>query len=290
MSGALAAVALALVPASLGADRGPRVVVSIEGATLRLERGARKGRVVFPVSVGRLEGGEESTPLGTLYTGPDPGDTNLYIAKRTEPAFHRGLPALRLNLRRPSPPGVKHYPFGLHGPVTPTLIWGRASRGCVRMAAAHIRALYRFAARHPSMPVTVIRGMDRVDGAAVKPDRRPARVASCPEAAVGARRLRRITVGAKARDRICGGVDHWYALELQGGDKVRLELQHGSKLRAELYGIRAISTVARGRSGFSYRVPLARNNRGDRFVRVVAPRSQKRAAPYMLKVILGGAR
>ena len=156
------------------------------------------------------------------------------------------------------------------------------------MSAAGIRAIYRFAAKNPSLPVTIIKGPDRLAGGEVAtPDPvSPARN-GCPEARTGARRLARLSLHEGRHDRVCGGVDHWYAVELSGGDRLEFALEHGGGLRLELYGIRGISTVARGEAGFSYRVPLARNNRGNRYVRVVAPTDATRTVQYKLVVKAG---
>ena len=156
------------------------------------------------------------------------------------------------------------------------------------MSEAGIKAVYRFASRHPSLPVTVIQGVDRVRGKRVAPDAVGRRRKGCPESAIGARRLGRLKVGQVLHERVCGGVDHWYALELQGGDRVSLKLDHRGGLKLELYGIKGISTVATGTHGLNFLVPLARNNRGHRYVRVVAPRDPKLALPYTLKVTMGG--
>jgi len=266
----------------------PRVVVSLSGCTLRLETAAGKRRV-FPVGVGRLTDSGQEGPLGTLRTGPDPRDRDLYLPRRRLPAFHRGLPFLRLDRRRAR---GKVRPFGIHGPVSPTLIWGRVSRGCIRMRPADIRLLYGVAVRHPSMPVTFIRGLDRVGARPVKPDRKRPPIKGCPEAAVGARRLRRLATGGQVHDRVCGGVDHWYAVPMEGGDVTSVKLQHAGGLRVELFGIKAISAIASGERGFVFRLPLAHRNRGDRFVRVMAPagaRNRKRFLPYTLSVTMSGS-
>lgn len=254
----------------------PRVVVSVMGSTLRLQTAPNRA-IVFPVGVGRLTDGGQEGPLGTLFTGPDPGDRDLYIPRRRLPAFHRGLPYLRLDRRRA---GAR--PFGIHGPVSPTLIWGRVSRGCIRMRPTDIRRLYRVAARHPSMPVTFVRGLDRVGGKAVVPAATRPAVKGCPEAAIGVRRLRRLATGAQVHDRRCGGVDHWYSIPLEGGDVTSVKLNHGGGLRVELFGIKAISAIAAGPHGFAHRIPRAPRNRGDRFIRVTG--AAKEAVPYTLSV------
>lgn len=278
--------------ASHSAEAGatPRVVVSLSGCTLRLELGGEAGRKVFPVGVGRLTTRGQEGPSGTLRTGPDPRDTEFYLPRRRLPAFHRGLPFLRLDRRKLQRSGQTIHPFGLHGPVTPTLIWGQVSRGCVRMRPAHIRQLYGVAARHPSMTVTFIRGPDRVGGRVVIPDPHRRAVKGCPEAALGVRRLRRLRAGAQLHDRICGGVDHWYAIPLGGGDTISVKLAHCADLRIELFGIRAISAIARGRNGFEHRIPRAPKNRGDRFLRVTSRAGGGSFRPYSLSVTLVGYR
>ena len=258
------------------AAAGPRVVVSLAGCTLRLELGDGTRRV-FPVGVGRLARAGQQGPVGIFRTGPDPADRDLYLPSRKLPAFHRGLPFIRLDLRRGS-----ERPFGLHGPVSPTLIWGHVSRGCVRMRPAHIRLLYQVAARHPGMTVKFIRGLDQLGHRTVIPDASRPLDPRCPDATVGLRRLRRLALNRQLRGRVCGGVDHWYALALGGGDVISVRLDHGGDLRAELIGVRAISSVARGARGFVHRVPMGPRNRGDRYLRITSPGS--RTVAYTLSV------
>lgn len=268
----------------------PRVVVSVTGSTLRLVTGQGKSRV-FSVGVGRLTDSGQEGPLGTLYTGPDPRDRELYLPSRSLPAFYGGLPYLRLDRRRVRGVGKVVRPFGIHGPVSPTLIWGLVSRGCIRMRPADIRRLYKVAARHPSMPVTFVRGVDRVRGKPVTPSPVRAPVAGCPEASLGARRLRRLATGTHIHDRVCGGVDHWYSIHLEGGDVTSVRLKHSGGLRVELFGIRAISAIASGTRGFVHRIPLAPRNRGDRFVRITTSTNPGRQfRPYTLSVTMSGAK
>ena len=285
------AVAAALTVLGLGAAGGallaarapmPRVTISLEGATLRLQRTPRGRGEVYPVGVGR-ETPLGRGPVGTFYTGPDPRDREFYLPARHEPAFHRGLPFLRIDLPLGGKQGIRERPFGIHGPVTPTLIWGTVSAGCVRMRDQDLRRLYATAVRHPRMPFHFIRELDRVAGRPVEVDRARHAPATCPEAAFGLRRLRRVAIDADVHDRICGGVDHWYALELRGGDRLAVQLRHDGGLAVELYGIRAITTVAAGRFGLEHDVPLAHSNRGDRYLRVVADRGGK-AVPYTLRL------
>ena len=258
-------------------------MISVEGATLRLE--GKRLRRVFPVGVGRVEGGRSGrSPVGVWSTGPNPDAKQFYLETRLEPAFHRGHPFLRLTVRRPDRLGAVTHPFGIHGPVTPSLIWGQVSAGCIRMRGGDARALFRFARRHPGLQVRIVAGPDMAGGKRVAPDPRGPRDPRCAEAELGVRRLRRIPLNGQVHDRVCGGVDHWFAFELKGGDAISVRLLHSGGLRAELYGIRAISTVARGGPGFDFRVPHAPTNRGRRYLRIVAPARVTGPIPYTLEL------
>ena len=264
----------------------------MDGCTLRVETAA--GRRVFPVAVGRLlpDGGERA--IGRFQTGSDPHDRRFYLPARREPAFHRGLPFLRLARRAGAKVAASLVGdaevFGIHGPVTPTLIWGRVSAGCIRMAPRHLRWLYGYAIRHPGLELLVTPDLDQVGGRTVMPssDRPPQ--PGCPEARLGVRRLRRAPFGTPQHDRVCGGVDHWWAMELKGGETLRVQLQHAGALRAELFGLRGISEVARGRLGFQHVVPVAPRNRGDRYLRITRDGVADPAGdaqPYTLELSLG---
>jgi hypothetical protein len=151
-----------------------------------------------------------------------------------------------------------------------------------------LQLLYRVAVRHPGMEVRIIDEPDRVGDQTVQVERDARADPRCSEVAVGIRRLERIVTSTPLHGRICGGVDHWYALELKGGDAVSVRLGHGGDLLVELYGIRAISTVAVGRFGFEHLVPVAHRNRGDRYLRVTTARRgegiSRRFLPYTLEV------
>ena len=256
----------------------PQIIVSLKGATLRIVEEGHPD-LIFPVGVGRDVPDGRSAPA-VMYTGPDPGDRSFYLPARREPAFHLGLPYLRLDRRTGQIAGIPARPFSIHGPVTPTLIWGRVSAGCVRMRPPDLKQVYRLAVRHPGMKVSFIPGPDG-RGELERPP--GAKRLACPEAAIGLRRLRPIAQSRVQHDRICGGVDHWYSVELRGGDTVAVRLQHGGALRAELYGMRAISTVAEGRFGFEHRVPDAQRFRGARYLRISSAASRE-LIPYALSV------
>jgi hypothetical protein len=277
---------VALLASRAGAAPGPQVVVSLESGTLRVETGA--GRRVFPVGVGRLLPDGKEPALGLFYTGPDPRDSRYYLAARHLPAFHRGLPFLRLDRRSGANPELAGESlFGIHGPVTPTLIWGRVSAGCIRMQPHHLRWLYRFAVQHPVLQVRVLPGPDLLDGQAVSPPPERAAPADCPEASAGLRRLRRAALGGYLHDRICGGVDHWYAVELKGGERLRARIQHRGALRVELFGLRGISQVAAGRFGFEHTIPPSYRDRGDRYLRITDTSDGSAAQPYTLELATG---
>lgn len=249
----------------------PSIVISTSSHVLEL-RQADGRRRRFPVGVGRGGAG----PRGRWFTGPDAKDDTFYLPRRLLPAFHRGLPFLRLSPipLRPhrSDPAYRRaaaQPFGLHGPVTPSLLWGAVTAGCVRLRPADLRLVFAYARAHPGMPVRFTRKLlpdPSVGSGAVKAG------GLCSEAHLGVRRVRVASSSLPIHDRICGGVDHWYAVPLQGGDVLSVALDQAGSLRLELYGIRAISTIARGQRGFRFRLPERRANRGARYLRVVAPR------------------
>ncbi len=200
---------------------GPRALVSLADATLRLDAGPGAPPRAFPVTVGVQLDGQETSPVGTVRTGPDPRDPTYYVAARFDPLYHVGLPFLRLDRSAEASggagrgAGARVQPYSIHGPVTPTLIWGRASRGCVRMRPVDLRLLYAFALRHPAMPITFTRGPDpearrllrRAAGPAAA-GAGPRGAPACDEAGLGVRPLRRQPGGRPVHARNCGGVDH----------------------------------------------------------------------------------
>ncbi len=261
--------AVCALPQPGWAAKSAEIIVSLRSHALQLRHPS--GRVeTFPAAVGRLRRGRRLGPRGRWYTGPDASDHTFYLPQRRLPAFHRGLPFLRLSPVRLSPrrsdPAYKRaasQEYGLHGPVTPSLIWGAITAGCVRLRAADLKRVFAFAKRYP--------------GIAVRYTRAPVTVSlgrgGCPEAQRGVARMTLAPLNRQLHGRVCGGVDRWFAVELQGGDVLDVQLlQRAGGLRVELYGIRAISTVTRGGvAGLRYRVPLARRSRGWRYLRLVAP-------------------
>jgi hypothetical protein len=270
--------ALVALSLSLGAraSAAPGIVISLGSATLRIVEEGRRDQV-FPVGIGR-DAPDARGATTVMYTGPDPADRTFYLPARSEPAFHRGLPYLRLERRTGQVAGAPAHPFAIHGPVTPTLIWGTVSAGCVRMRPRDLRRVYRFAVSHPGLKVSFVPGPDARGALDVRA------TGGCPEAALGVRRLRPAHQASTQHDRICGGVDHWYSVELRGGDTISVRLEHSGALGAELYGMRAISTVATGRYGFEHRVPDAHHFRGARYLRVSAAPGTRATIPYTLAV------
>jgi hypothetical protein len=139
------------------------------------------------------------------------------------------------------------------------------------MKPPDIKELYTYAIRHPRMEVKVIRGPDRVNGQLFQPVREAPAIPGCPEASLGALKLRTIRSNQPLNHRVCGGVDHWYAIDLKGGDVLHVRLAHAGQLRVELFGIRGISAITSSKDAIHYKVPLARRNRGARYLRVTAP-------------------
>ena len=257
-----------------------QAVISSASATLRLSEksGGKWRHRVFPVGVGRYTPSGEKGPRGRFRTGRDARDRVYYEPARREPAFFRGLPFIRIDLPRMGKKGAVERPYGIHGPVTPSLIWGQVSAGCVRMRPMDLRLLYRVAQRHAPLAISFIGPRDRVAERELQSLLR----GNCPSG-WGVRRLKRLPWGVAVHDRVCPGVDHWYAVPLQGGDHLVSSLNHSGGLRVELYGIRAISRIASGSFGLEHRVPVVQANRGARYLRVVSATS---GAPtsYTLRV------
>lgn len=282
--------ALLLAPDTPAGAAGPVAIVSLEGCTMRVETG--RGRRVFPVAVGRLLPDGSEPIKGRFYTGPDPADERFYTVARRAPAYLGGLPFLRLDRRSGGEAGsaAAEPRFGIHGPVTPTLIWGRVSAGCIRMRPQDLQWVFSFARSHPGLEIRILEHLDRVGEQPVAPDRGSPHRPDCPEAGLGLRRLRRAELGEHLHDRVCGGVDHWWVFELKGGETLRARIQQAGFLRMELYGIRGISTVAAGRFGFDHTVPPADANRGDRYLRVTPGPGARPGAvfPYTMQLVVEG--
>ncbi|MBW2732678.1 MAG: L,D-transpeptidase [Deltaproteobacteria bacterium] len=253
----------------LGARTRPWVRVSLTSHTVRIHSGDRPD-ALFPAAVGRLRGGRHLGPQGRWFSGPDARDPAFFIASRREPSFYEGLPQLRLTpvaLRGREDPGYRRAaqrPFFIHSKVTPSLIWGAVTAGCVRVQTRALKQIYALARRSPSLLVFFSEEPDPL---------RPA--------GTGVQPLRVLKYGRWTHGRLHGGVDHWFALDLQRGDVLSLTLGPSDGVVVmELYGIRAISPVARGELSLRYRVPLAASNRGFRYLRLVAPRG---GASYALR-------
>jgi|GEM_PF-6389726 lipoprotein-anchoring transpeptidase ErfK/SrfK len=95
---------------------------------MRLRTGKDKV-LLFPVSVGR----PGLTPTGTFRTGADPKNRGDYVDARRDPPIYGGQPFVRLNIGKGIVDGTARRPYGIHGQITPSLIWGRVTAGCVRV-------------------------------------------------------------------------------------------------------------------------------------------------------------
>ena len=257
------------------AAAGPTIWISHGSSTLRFSREAESGRrhdVVFPVGLNR-RGSGKLQPLGHLRTGANPADRRFFDPQRSAPWFHRGYPFVRLD-RQTGWRGKRPLrPYGIHGPITPTLIWGPVSAGCVRMRPADLRRFFTLSRRYPNAKVIAMHARDRRAEAVLS---RKGSAKDCPEATLGVRRLETIGDGAQRVDRVCGDVDHWYAVQLQRGDHLGVVLHHDGNLALELYGIRAISPVSGGRFSLHHTVPLAQYNRGPRYLRIFVPVARRK--------------
>jgi hypothetical protein len=259
--------ALGLLP--LSAVARPTIEISTSSHVMRVKSGAVERR--FPVGLGRVLRSRSFEPQRTVwYTGPTASDRAFYISSRRKPAFYGGLPYLRLSpvrlLAGQRDLGYRRAAnsrYAIHGPVTPSLIWGAVSAGCVRMRAADLHWLYRLLVTHPSVRVAFTRRAIT-----------PAKGGTLP------RRLGVLRIGRSVSGRISKRRDHWFAVWLKGGDLLEAQLDHDGSLGIELYGIRGISSVARGQRGLRFRLPVRVKNSGYRFLRIYS--RSKRPTGYVL--------
>ena len=139
------------IPTDLPELTSPEIIVSLDGLTVHLFDRDTGFQAVYPAGPGVLEHGKSITPTGHFATGADSSDPWWYVARRTVPAYFAGLPFLRLTAVNQD--GANTY--ALHGPITPQLIRGYVSHGCVRMAPHDIIDVFWMVKSHPSTPVTI---------------------------------------------------------------------------------------------------------------------------------------
>lgn len=221
------------------------VKISTRSCVMQIKDGVKT--TYYPVGIGR-----KHLAFGTFYLGPNVLDRSFYEKSRKEPAFQRGLPFIRLSpyrLRGQSDPNYQKaidYALGIHGPVTPSLIWGRVSAGCIRMRKKDVREFYEFARLHPNLAIRLTdKKMAFNYTFKIKP-------------------LRKLK--ANQRSRLCSR-DEWFKIPLESGDKIRIELNQSLKL--ELYGIRGISVIAEATQSLFFIMKEAPKNRGTRYLRVI---------------------
>jgi lipoprotein-anchoring transpeptidase ErfK/SrfK len=136
----------------------PEIIVSLDGLTVHLFDRVTGFQAVYPAGVGvKNSAGRSVTPTGHFATSPNTGDTWFYIARRWVPDYFAGFPFLRIDAVNKD--GANTY--GLHGPITETLIRGYVSHGCVRMASQDIIELFWMVRKHPSTPVTIQTEVER---------------------------------------------------------------------------------------------------------------------------------
>jgi hypothetical protein len=131
----------------------PEIVVSLAGLTVHLFDRSTGFSAVYPAGPGVLSAktGRSITPTGHFRTSADVGDRWYYTPARWFPAYFDGLPFLRIDAKNSDGQAT----YGLHGPITSTLIRGYVSHGCVRMAADDVVDLFWMIKDHPRTPVTI---------------------------------------------------------------------------------------------------------------------------------------
>ncbi len=136
----------------------PEIIISLEGLSVHLFDRATGFSRVYPAGPGVLgRNGRSVTPTGHFATGPDASNRWWYTPSRWDPEYFAGYPFLRLTIENSS--GYNTY--GLHGPITDTLIRDYVSHGCVRMEKEDIVELFFLVRRHPSTPVTIQQELER---------------------------------------------------------------------------------------------------------------------------------
>jgi hypothetical protein len=161
-----------VVPTDLPALTSPEVIISLEQLTVHLFDRATGFSRVYPAGVGVLDStGNSITPDGHFRTSPNLADAWWYIPRRTSPSYFAGLPFLRIDARNSRGENT----YGLHGPITETLIRDYVSHGCVRMEREDIIDLYYLVNAHALTPVTLQREPELdAAGALVDVDTSPA--------------------------------------------------------------------------------------------------------------------
>jgi len=146
------------VPTDLPVLIAPEVIVSLDGLTVHLFDRATGFQAVYPAGVGTKDSrGISITPTGHYRTSANISDTWWFVARRTLPDYFGGFPFLRIDAKNSD--GANTY--GLHGPITDTLIRGYVSHGCVRMRSDDIIRLFWMTKKFPQMPVTIQKEVEK---------------------------------------------------------------------------------------------------------------------------------
>ena len=147
------------IPTNLPTLVAPEIIVSLDGLTVHLFDRETGFSEIYPTGVGMKDSrGKSITPTGHFATALDITDSWYYVARRTNPEYFGGFPFLRLTGARNSD-GAETY--GLHGPITETLVRGYVSHGCARMRSQDIIRLFWLVKTHPTTPVTIQREVER---------------------------------------------------------------------------------------------------------------------------------
>ena len=160
----------------------PRIVISLDGLTLRLRDGASDFERVYPVGVGTINnqaGARTEAESLSLYPVLRTGRHDFSIETsavnpcriwwtdkatgKTMPVF-AGLPFLSV-----------YGPYGIHGPVTSywrkdggKLKRGYVSHGCIRMESADIAELWAYIKGKKTVPIRLQKEIERrAEGSAI---------------------------------------------------------------------------------------------------------------------------
>lgn len=146
------------VPTDLPVLEAPEVILSLDALTVHLFDRTTDFSRVYPAGVGVKDSrGESITPTGHFATGDDPSHGWWYVPRRWTPEYFGGFPFLRITAKN----SKGYATYGLHGPITQTLIRGYVSHGCVRMAKNDIVEFFYLLRDHASTPITFQKEVER---------------------------------------------------------------------------------------------------------------------------------
>ena len=142
------------VPTDLPVLEFPEIIISTDQLTLHIFDRETGFSRVYPIGAGVLNSdGLCITPTGHFASGPDISEYWWYIPRRSVPEYFGGFPFIRLTAENSRGQNT----YGIHGPITESLIRGYVSHGCIRMEGLDVVEVFYLIRDHASTPVTIQR-------------------------------------------------------------------------------------------------------------------------------------